>query len=623
MEKVTPLNRRKDDRYCIEELPIPGTGSMVEVSRNGLKIKKNPGLMVDKPIINFRVGNLEIIGNLRWEDVHWIGLGLAAPLGDPALFLKRTKRVKETIPPPQMKISPDKAVIDYKKDEALSSMINLLMEVESPDPDIRKIGLFIEAICASKETADQTGEEGKEKKDELVSCRDELIARAAGLRANEGTEIKDINFAITILGLDNVRKTILDHVHKMMFQSETSLAIFENYQTFNILKSVLFKNLCFVFGLKDLQPEGTTLFSFETAGIEILIKESSGILDQYYRSQSRIYSEISRMYEKAFFGADPLQINKHFFEKAQGSIKDFYQGYVLAHCTLNPQYTPAEDLKISLTKNGLIFAYMAYLTFLAVGFLLERDKECGFILKKRLMGKGMDRGKLYAFFEKTVNDTKTLMREFSIQGSISLPPFLEDLETPEKTLGDDIRFDYLFHSLREFGHQKVKRLALRYDDGSYAHFLLGKLLNLESIALNSKTLCVFPCRNTSVDQWYINDFNYFDLLVFKDITKLPASHHSALIKLWNSFEGQIIVTFSQADFLDYTNPPLYGILNKSVVDFPSYFYSDSIYQKMIAQTVSLLKPYIGNQEVTISKYLKEIYSMNHIKADILLTKEIE
>ncbi len=115
-------------------------------------------------------------------------------------------------------------------------------------------------------------------------------------------------------------------------------------------------------------------------------------------------------------------------------------------------------------------------------------------------------------------------------------------------------------------------MVLRYEDPAYAHFILGKLMNSESFDLNSKTLCVVPCRNVSSDQWYIKDFAYFDLIVFKEIHKLPAPHLSAFLKLWGTFEGQIIATFSHLEVLDYKNSPIYSVFNNAIVDFPSYFY---------------------------------------------------
>ena len=432
----------------------------------------------------------------------------------------------------------------------------------------------------------------------------------------------EVGFAITILGLSNVGDIIQDYINKRVFQSETSRPLFENYGTFNVLKSVVFKNLCRFFGLQDIQQEGSTLLSLETTGFDLLIKESSGILDTYYKSPSRLYSEFSRMYERAFFAVDPLQINQYCVEKVLGTLGELFNGYILAHHTLNPHYFSSKDLRISLSKNGLIFSYLACLTFLAIQFLMDKDRESGFALSKRLKARGMDERKIDQFLEQSVTDTKTILRNLKLEGTLSKPSVPDGLIPIESYLGRDIRFEYLIQIFRNFGRGQFKRMALRYEDVAYAHFILGKMINSESFDLNSKTLCVVPCRNISSDQWYIKDFAYFDLIVFKQIHKLPASHLGAFLKLWSSFEGQIIVTFSHLEVLDYKDSPIYSVFNNAIVDFPSYFHNDAVYGKMVDHTLQYLQPYLGDQPVDRNRYLTGVFTMNHIKADILLTKEI-
>src|SRR3972149_679142 len=478
METKKPLNQRKYDRYFIDEIPIEGIGSIVEVSRKGLKIKKVPGFTAKDPTLNFNISTLEIKTDIRWEDKNFIGLQFLGTFDDPTFIINRIKKPKEAVVPTQMSV-PYKAIQQYRKDEILIKMINLLMEVDSPEPNIRKIGIYIDEISNLEEKKKETEKEDKENEETITeikeneqSLKDELIAKAISSDSGIETHVADIDFSISRLELDALAKIIRDHVHKRMFQSETSLSVFQNYEVYNVLKSVVFKNLCRFFGLLDIQPEGNALLSLETAGIEILIRESSGILDNYYKSSSRLYSEVSRMYEKVFFGIDPLQRNKYYFEKVMGAFGEFYNGYVLAHSTLNPHYSPSEDLKISLTKNALIFSYMAYLTFLAVEFLIDKDRESGCILTKRLRGKGMDEKNIRNFLNKSVSDAKTILQDFAVKGSI-IPPSLPDGSfNVESYLGKNIRFEYLLQSFAHFDRMEAKRIALRYEDASYAHFVL-------------------------------------------------------------------------------------------------------------------------------------------------------
>src|SRR5208337_4198753 len=138
MATIKPLNQRKHDRYFIDEIPIEGIGSIVEVSRKGLKIKKAPGFATKTPALSFKISTLEIKTDVRWEDKNFIGLQLLGAFNDPNFIVKRLKKPKEAAVPPQMSVS-DKAIQQYRKDEILSKMVNLLMEVDNPEPNVRKI----------------------------------------------------------------------------------------------------------------------------------------------------------------------------------------------------------------------------------------------------------------------------------------------------------------------------------------------------------------------------------------------------------------------------------------------------------------------------------------------------
>ena len=397
--------------------------------------------------------------------------------------------------------------------------------------------------------------------------------------------------------------------------------MFQNSETHNILKSVIFTNLCRIFSLSDIQPEGNALLFCEMIGVEVLAKESCGILDNFYKCTSRLYSEVSLLYEKALFGVDPIEINKYYFEKSMGAFKELYNGYVLAHNILNPHYSPPKSIKLSLTKKGLLFSYMAYLTFLALEFLIDRDTESGSALIKRLRG-NVDDKRINELLSESVSRANAILSDFGIKGSIAMPPLPTDTFQIDSYLGKDIRFSYLLKVFRKFKDMNLKRMALRYEDPYYAHYVLGKIINSEGSGLNSKRLIVVSCKNVAEDDWHVRDFTFFDLLVFKDITKLPAFPMSSFLKLWSSFEGQIIVTFSNLDVLDYTNTRLYSAFNNCLVDFPSYFMNDTVYRQMIAHTLKYMKPYIGEQKVDVESYLKEVYTMDHIKRDILVNKDI-
>jgi hypothetical protein len=640
MGNTGPINKRKDDRYPVQEIFVDGLGTIIEASRRGLKIKTESPFTPQGSTLSFTVESLAIVTEIKWQEGTFLGLEIIRPLSDPAFFIKKTRKAKETIAPPQMKINPDTLVEPNNKGGMLPSLIDLLLEVEGEEPDLRRIAARIDMLCPDEEEEPKPKEEEEvlELKDVPLTCKQELIIHAQNLKSRGTAEVKDVHFAISILGVDLVRDQILAHIRHNMLQFGPPLSGFENYEKLLVLKSVFFYELCRFFGLSEIQAEGAAILSSETAGFDSLIQESSGILDQFYRTPSRLYSEVSRAYEKAFFGTDPLQINLNIIKKSSQRLADLYNGYVLAHCTLSPHYNPPEGMNLSLSKNNLIFSYLSYLTFLALRFLLDKDRGSGYALIMKLKGKGMDLRQADAFINNCLLKTETLLKDLGLPGRVSLPSLPDSYLNTERLLGKDVRFEYLRRCFTDFGRQGLKRMALRYDDESYAHYILSHLLNAESHYLSSKSICIVPCRNISADPWYLKDFDSFDLLVFKDFPKLSPIHLDVFLRLWETFEGQIIATFSYLNFLDFTKQPLYKLIKDQIVDFPSGLINENIYNKMVDHTIDYLSPYLPekkaegkqflsdlsemNQKVDRQRFLSQVLTMNHIKTDILLTEEV-
>ena len=160
-------------------------------------------------------------------------------------------------------------------------------------------------------------------------------------------------------------------------------------------------------------------------------------------------------------------------------------------------------------------------------------------------------------------------------------------------------------------------MAIRYEDETYAHFILGKLIMADDIGLYSKAYCVIPCRNISEKELYLDEFTYFDLVILKDIDRLPKCHIREFIKLWGSYEGKIIVTFSNSSFLDFDIKALYMLLKDHIVDFPSYFSDRGVYEKMLDHTIDHLRPFIGGRVIDRNIYSSHTCSMAYIMSNEL------
>ena len=152
------------------------------------------------------------------------------------------------------------------------------------------------------------------------------------------------------------------------------------------------------------------------------------------------------------------------------------------------------------------------MTLIATKFIIDRDKNSGVILVNILKKKGIEQSKIMDFIVDCVTEVNDILKKLDLKGrigNISLPSSAFKMDS---YLGKGSHFTYLMKTMSDFSAMKsIKRMALRYEDSSYAHFILGKFMNAEDYGLSSKLCCVLPCNNISDEPLYIEDFYYFDL----------------------------------------------------------------------------------------------------------------
>lgn len=625
------LNRRNHNRYIVKEFAAGGIGTITEISRGGLKIKKINSEEIMDSQLSVSILNNEVKADIVWQNKKYTGLRFADEFDVVQLIKALTKKINEQEIKPK-RIVQDNAIAPFAKKDVLSSCINLMAELENTVADLPQLKICVEEIsdiCKEPDDHDKNITKEKEKIEEIKEPESveppdlsELLIYAANT-ALAGTESKitDVEFAIARLGVDSVKKISTDFLRKKISTIEISLSNFNNYESYNILKTVIFKHLTLFFGYKDERGEGRLLLSLETKGIDILMglsSEDSKNLKDYYICSPRVYSEISRIYEKNNFGRDLLSINKFYFENRMGMFKDLYAGYILAHLILNPSYTFSNNIKLVLSQRNLIFSFLMYLTVIATQFILDKDRESGVVLVNLLRRAGMDQNKIMDFLSDSLSEANNVLKDLGLSGTIRSGSLPQSSFKIEGYLQRNIHCKYLINSFKDFSVMKsIKRMALRYEDEAYTHFILGKVMTADDIGLNSKVYSVIPCKNISEHELYVEDFSYFDLVIFKDIDRLPVSLLKAFVKLWNGFEGKIIVTFNNLSFLDFDNKDLYLLLKNHIVDFPSYFSNREIYERMIDHTVNYIKPYTGKREIDKTRYFNDVFSMDYIKTSEL------
>lgn len=239
-------------------------------------------------------------------------------------------------------------------------------------------------------------------------------------------------------------------------------------------------------------------------------------------------------------------------------------------------------------------------------------------LEEKLKKTGMSESQIIVFLNERINEANHILKGLGLHGKINSASLPQSSFKIEGYFPRNIHFRYFLQSLKDFNlMNSINRMAIRYEDEAYTHFILNKFMIAGDLGFKSKAYCVIPCQNISHDELYLEDFSFFDLVIFKDIDSLPISHMREFIKLWNRFDGKMIVTFSNYSFLDSDSKDLYLLLKSHIVDFPSYFLNNGAYEKMIDHTINYLHPYMSGKVINKSSYLTDFFSMNYIKLNEL------
>ena len=448
------LNKRTNNRYSINAVSIGDIGSIVEISKGGMRIVKLNSKEITGPELIVPFFNKELKADIVWQDKKNIGIKYADEIDVSQLIKALVKKIKGPDFVPK-KIISDNDIAGITEADFLISCINLMEELENMSTDMTKLRTYVEGISdvcqesfpPEEKKSEEAGEIKEMQQAEPEDLKGLLIHEASSAGSSVGIEITDIDFAIARLGLEAVRRISINFLRNKISKLDISpLTNFNNYESFVIFKIVIFKQLTHFFGFTDREGNGSLLLSFETKGIEILMSvspEDSADLMGYYTSPSRVYSEISRIYEKINFGRDLLLINKSHVENILERFEDFYDGYILAYQILNPCYILDSNVKLFITGRKLIYSFMVYLTFLATKAIMDKDKESAAVLMHMLKRAGMDERKITDFLNDGISEANRIMKNLGLKGNIKSSPLPQSSFKIEGYLRKDIYSQYL------------------------------------------------------------------------------------------------------------------------------------------------------------------------------------
>ena len=582
--KSQRLNKRSVDRYWVENLPT-SLGEGVDGAKNSIAVGTKEGKLSVGDLLD-----LQILQEKYEAEVERVATTKVAFRLSPKLSQEILRPYLKTIIDENPQLPPCLDLHDIVHDQEIEinkALVHLMLELDDPNTNIEKFKSHIEA---------------------LPKLEEELLKKANSIEKARAARVEDVGAAITRLGFSEVKKIVYDFINNEVNLSNTSLPQFQSFQAYHIFLTGFFKKLAPLFGFKDIKNEGQSLLNMLIIPAVIINKQAPEV-GQWYRSPKELFGLEMRYVERLGIGCDFLKISKEYFVQTLGVFRYLFDGFILGYQMLYPQYS--SDLKIELSERKLKFGYLCYLSMLALRFLFANDNYSGYLLFGRLQRLGMSVGQSKAFIDELIQSTNQQLSRIGIQSDLRPKDIPASQHTLSSILGSGIYVEYLTKSFSLF-EKGVARLALRYEDESFAHDILEKILNLSEFGFRKEPFCVVPCENLADEDLYLDQFKAFDIVIFKNIDRLPKKLFQDFGKVWKDFEGRCIATYSSYSMIDFEDEALYELLNPYVVDFPSYHQSATLYVKMLSYTKQKIDRFFERPICDLAKFKEGIVSQKSV-----------
>lgn len=622
------MNKRKDIRYLTEDIDVENVGQIKEISKNGLKIRTHENYDVTDQVVKTNIDVYPIAASPAWRDKTTVGFKFKGSQDIGRFIKEKLKKINEDETPLPKTLSAEKISL-YSQKDILTPLVHLMAELESANTDLKRLGQYIADIHEfhkktlelwqkekQKLEKEETDSADREIKVKVFPDLKDILFRKAFANVDSSNIKSDVDNIINRLGLQSVKQISSQFIKNNRPDISNLFPKFRNYQTFDALKTVLINKLSRLLGFQLDITECISILSLEPCGFNIVIQHSGRDMTGYYSSAGRIYSDEMRRFEQLLVGLDYLLVSKIYFEKVAGIFRGTYDGYILGHIFLNPSYRLNPAVKIQLTKNKLEFGFLSYLIFLAARYVYDNDRESGYILISKLRRAGLMGAKAVDFVNNCILEANRVVSDLGVSGNIPQVSSPSPTFSLERYLPQHPQYDFFLKGFKDLDSNRTKRLAVTYEDQTYAHLIIDKIINSNSFNFSGGVHCVVPCENMSEHDLYLDSFSNFDLIIFKNVDKLPRFHHRAFAKLWETFEGKIIVTINSYGMFDFENIELYNLMKGQVINFPSYAGSNILYKKMIDHLERQLKPFTG-LDIDKNCYADNLYTMEHIRTSEL------
>lgn len=560
-QKWLQFNKRKEERYLVKGCNT-NYGEVVDIAKRGLAIRTSNNTLSLGTIVDLKLDNSSFEADVATIHTRRSAFHIHGNISKDFIS-------KYLLLPQDISFNPKRL---FKKDKILHDddieknriIINLMLEIDDPNTTIDKFREYIENLPKLKEM---------------------LLKRANSIEKARAGRIEDVKSAITRLGFEEVRSIVYDYINYNVNLDNANLVNFKDFDLYTILLNHLFKEFASLMHFNDIKSEGQSLLSMSYIGAVLISKEYPE-LSQYYKSTRELFSLEMRLKERIELGMDMVDICKLYFVDTLEVFHYIYDGFVLAHLLVSPSLEIG--FPIMLSQRKLKFAYVAYLTILAQKFILAKDHLSGYILFTRLRRYGLNLKDAKEFLNTIIENVNKQLTKIGTTKRLLKVEYPSYSFSIDGIMGNNIYADYFKNRLIKFDEEGT-RLALRFEDSYFAHKLLDALLQSENMKLRTLPYCVIPCERLADEDMSLELFNSFDLIIFKNIDKLPQELFKDFKKIWNDFEGKIILTYAKESMIDFDNEQLYEMIRNVIVDVPSYFQSPSIYLKMVQNTLLEIK----------------------------------
>jgi len=139
-KKIIFLSKRDADRYHVENLYVKGIGKVLDISKNGVAVKKDEIEEIKKENLEINLEDHEVRASLKRETLKEVGFKFEDEIDTEELIKTHLKKPKKY----GFQTIQNLSVQDIENDENIEkvkAVINLMLELDDPNTNVEKFNL--------------------------------------------------------------------------------------------------------------------------------------------------------------------------------------------------------------------------------------------------------------------------------------------------------------------------------------------------------------------------------------------------------------------------------------------------------------------------------------------------